>query len=167
VYVDSPIVERRGAGDPLVGRFAPDAMVSVSGRPTRLRTLLGGQFTCLLLDTDPGRAERFAARALAGTGAIPVRLHAVLPAGTATGGRALPAPVVHDEGRDLRAEYGAERPTWFLVRPDGHVAAAGDAEDAAGFRGALGRCSRARPAPDEDTDGDLRPLPVEAAGTHR
>jgi 3-(3-hydroxy-phenyl)propionate hydroxylase len=141
-------------------------MVSVSGRPARLRTLLGERFTGLLFETDPDRAGRFAVRALAGAGAVPVRLHVVLPAGTAAGTVAgTAAPIVHDEGPDLRAAYGARRPTWILVRPDGHVAAAGDAGDAGGddaFRAALRRCSLAATEPDAARDAG--PLSVEAEG---
>jgi 2-polyprenyl-6-methoxyphenol hydroxylase-like FAD-dependent oxidoreductase len=149
-YAASPIVERRGVADRLVGSFAPDGMVSVDGRPARLRELLGEVFVGLYFDADRERAAGFAERALACAGTVPVAVH-----------------VIHDDGPELRAAYGAERPAWFLVRPDGHIAATGDGDDAAAFAEAVGRCSRDRSCEDIHVSTDRLPLAVPASAAGR
>lgn len=141
VYDDSPIVGG-GIASPLLGRFAPDAMVSKAGREVRMRTLLGGRFTCLHVTADAAASARLAAAVRTRAGTLPIRFCAVLQSRAPA--VELPAPDVaaSDERGEARAVYGTG---WHLVRPDGHVAAAGDADDAVAVARALRRCSGARP----------------------
>jgi 3-(3-hydroxy-phenyl)propionate hydroxylase len=150
VYAESPIVERRGGADRLVGSFAPDGMVAFDGGQVRLRERLGEVFVGLYFDDDPERAARFAKRALAASGAVPVAVY-----------------LVKDAGPELRAAYGVEGPAWFVVRPDGHIAAAGEGDDGEAFAATVIRCSRGRPRVETKTTTDVRTLAIEAGAPRR
>jgi 2-polyprenyl-6-methoxyphenol hydroxylase-like FAD-dependent oxidoreductase len=140
VYADSPIVDR-ARDSPLLGRFAPDATVSTASGGARLRTLLGGRFTCLHLAADAAATARLAAEARSRSAPVPLQFCSVLPAGARPPEPPAPDAVAWDDRGEVRAAYGAG---WCLVRPDGHVAAAGDVEDGAAVADALVRCSCAR-----------------------
>lgn len=142
IYTDSAIVDPPGA-HPLLGHFAPDGWVTVDGRRQRIRRLYGHDFVAVRFASDAGDGRRFVDAVLATAPLPPVRLAVVLPDGAdPSAGAGLPdgVAVAVDAGPGLRATYGAERPCWLLVRPDGHVAAVGD--DGAGVRAALVRCGR-------------------------
>lgn len=100
-YTDSPIV--RSGGNPVVGAFAPDGWVERAGERVRLRTLFGAGFVCL----------RFTAGGLSlqalRVGAVPEPGHFTLA----------------DPSGRVREIYRAQEDDWFLVRPDGHIAASG------------------------------------------
>src|SRR5215470_5638273 len=121
IYTDSPIVASDPAS-PLVGCFAPDGEIRVDGRPSRLRRLLGAEFVVLYFGADPRQALRFARRALAERGPVPMRLYLVLPDGVEIAGLPEGAGIVHG-GPRLRETYDAEQPCWYLIRPDSHIAA--------------------------------------------
>ncbi|MFD9905837.1 FAD-dependent monooxygenase [Streptomyces sp. NPDC059063] len=139
VYRESSLVTDAGA-HPLTGAFAPDGYVLCppgSGPPgrvreaegrCRLRRLLGDEFVALHFSVgqDP---ELFAKAA----GHLPVRVRSVLPVETEGAGRG----VVVDHDGAVHAAYGATGPCWFLIRPDGHIAATGPADDPVGAAGRL------------------------------
>ncbi|QFZ21201.1 FAD-dependent monooxygenase [Saccharothrix syringae] len=116
-YTDSPLVR---TGHPLLGAFAPDGEVLVDGARTRLRRLLGAGFVGLLVARDAREAAGLAEAAWTRQWDVPARLVAVLPPGAATDG--LPAEVTAAVAVDdaLARTYGTG---WWLVRPDGHLAA--------------------------------------------
>jgi len=131
-YRESPLVTEP-ASHPLVGAFAPDGHVrsgtgpgAPAGAPEerdrgRLRRLLGEGFVVLHfpLGQEPEPFAKAAAH-------LPVRVRAVLPTGHEDAGR---ETVVDDDGGAVHAAYGVSGPCWFLVRPDGHIAATGPAAD--------------------------------------
>jgi 3-(3-hydroxy-phenyl)propionate hydroxylase len=135
VYTDSPIVQQ-AAGDPLLGSFAPDGKICQPGLPSRLRRLFGAQFVGLYFATGAADARLFVERASSRPWAVPVRLVLVLPPGSDA--TSLPADVlvVHDQDGALRKTYGGAA-LWWVVRPDGHLAASGTGESAGGFARAL------------------------------
>jgi 3-(3-hydroxy-phenyl)propionate hydroxylase len=141
-YVDSPIVDSSG-GHPLVGSFAPDLPIFVGGARTRLRRLLGEQFVVLCFARDFAAAWRLADEIYARGLPLPVRVVVVLPPGTETGGVTVPATVAHDEDPERSATYRGEGTTWYLVRPDGHIAAVRADEHAAELADLLVACGRA------------------------
>jgi 3-(3-hydroxy-phenyl)propionate hydroxylase len=141
VYTDSPIVDSP-AVHPLIGHFAPDGWVSVAGRQERIRRLFGEGFVALYFGADATAARRFVDAALAQEQALPTRLVLVLPAGAEVGDLPERVSVVHDQDTGLREDYSAEQPTWLLVRPDGHVAAAYHGEHPPQLGAALSRCAR-------------------------
>ena len=147
VYVDSPIVDRRG-NQPLVGSLAPDGVVSLEGRRRRLRELFGTDFVGLFFAKSAAEARPFVEQALAEPNAVPVRLCVVLPPGDAADDLASIATVVTDEDRQLHVTYAPRRPTWYLVRPDGHIAAARELKYAGEFSDVLRRCADALPGGD-------------------
>ncbi|MBP2326416.1 2-polyprenyl-6-methoxyphenol hydroxylase-like FAD-dependent oxidoreductase [Kibdelosporangium banguiense] len=134
VYRESPIVEPPG-DSPVLGSFAPDGKVIIDTRKVRLRTLLGHDFVGLYFGSDPAAAVRFAHEAL------PTRSVLVLPDGVQPQGLPDDVTVVYEKDSKLRASYGATDGTWFLIRPDGHVAATGNAADASRFAEVLRRAS--------------------------
>jgi 3-(3-hydroxy-phenyl)propionate hydroxylase len=125
VYTDSPIVQRRG-DDALLGSFAPDGRVRVGAESTRLRRLLGDGFVGLCFAPDAARAAELVDGARARPWRVPARLVAVLPAGTAAGDLPAHVTVAHAEDPALLRDYDGEHGTWWLARPDGHLAARGD-----------------------------------------
>jgi 3-(3-hydroxy-phenyl)propionate hydroxylase len=145
-YAESPIVDR-SRPHPLLGAFAPDFAISVGGRRTRIRRLFGERFVALCftpdLDVAAGFAEEVHGRELP----VPVRVVLVLPAGTAAGHGLPPAAVVHDEDPEASAVYRTGATTWYLVRPDGHVAAARDGAEPAQVAPLLTACARASSRP--------------------
>jgi 3-(3-hydroxy-phenyl)propionate hydroxylase len=142
VYTDSPIVQR--GGSPLVGSLAPDGFVTACGNRRRLRDLFGDQFVGLYVGTDPQAARRFAEEALERPSEVPLQLYLALPTGAELADPCPAATVVHDMGPALRATYGREEPTWYLVRPDGHIAASGGADRASEMADVLARCADVR-----------------------
>jgi 3-(3-hydroxy-phenyl)propionate hydroxylase len=146
VYSDSPLVDATSC-HPLLGHFAPDGWVSAAGRRERIRTLFGAQFVVVYFGTDASAARRFVHEAFTGRSDLPVRLVLVLPAGTEIGDLPAQVTVVHDENPGLRTDYHVRRPTWMVVRPDGHIAAAGaipaGRRTGLRLRAALLQCTRA------------------------
>ena len=146
VYTESPLVDA-ASGHPLIGHFAPDGWVSAAGRRERIRTLFGAQFVAVYFGTDASAARRFVHEAFTRRSAMPTRLVLVLPAGTEIDDLPAQVTVVHDDDPRLRTNYHVRRPTWILVRPDGHIAAAGSAapggrQAGAPLHAALLRCTR-------------------------
>jgi hypothetical protein len=142
-YSESPIVDPSG-GHPLVGSFAPDLAVSVDGWRTRLRRLLGKQFVVLCFAADLEAAERFAEQLDLRDAPVPVRVVIVPPAGVDVPEWAVrDAVVAQDEDPEQSTLYRTEATTWYLVRPDGHIAAARGAEQAASLTELLTKCARA------------------------
>lgn len=125
VYQDSPIVQAAG-DEPLLGTFAPDALVTLGGEPTRLRRLLGRRFVGLCFATSAARAAQLVEGARSNEWEAPAELVVVLPGDATT--EDLPADVrfVRSGDAEPLAGYGVERGTWWLARPDGHLAACGD-----------------------------------------
>jgi 3-(3-hydroxy-phenyl)propionate hydroxylase len=168
VYPASGIIAAQDGAGPaaaaLVGRFAPDAPVLHSGRPARLRRLFGSRFVGLLVGAEPAAALRFARAAGLPGGTVPAGLAVALPAAAAAGAASTSAAststvatgtelagladVVGEDGPGLRSTYQQPEPTWYLVRPDGHIAAVGPAADPAvagpALAAALARCAAAR-----------------------
>ena len=131
VYTDSPLVDAT-SGHPLIGHFAPDGWVSAAGRRKRIRRLFGAQFVVVYFGTDASAARRFVGQAFTRPSPVPTRLVLVLPTGTEIGDLPTQVTVVHDADDGLRTDYHVRRPTWMLIRPDGHIASAGDAGTPAG-----------------------------------
>jgi 3-(3-hydroxy-phenyl)propionate hydroxylase len=134
VYTDSPIIEPQ-AGQPLVGRFGPDAPVIVEGNATRIRRLFGRDFVLLCFGESAGLS---AARAAAACEDLPVRAVAVCAVDPPE--RPPGVTVVCDPDGTAHSSYGAVGPSWHLVRPDGYVAAAGAAGDLHRLPEVLQRC---------------------------
>lgn len=134
VYTDSPIIEPH-AGQPLVGRFGPDAPVIVAGNATRIRRLFGREFVLLFFGDS---SELSAVRAAAACKDLPVRAVAVCAVDRAE--QPHNVTVVCDPGRAAHTSYGVSGPSWCLVRPDGYVAAAGAPGDLGDLPQVLQRC---------------------------
>lgn len=98
--------------------------------PTRLRQLLGAGFVALAAASDGARAAAvlgpLAERARTAPWPVPVRLVALLPQGAPADGLPEGTTAVRTGRAELLTTYGAERGGWWLVRPDGHLAARGD-----------------------------------------
>jgi 3-(3-hydroxy-phenyl)propionate hydroxylase len=131
VYDASPIVQSR-EHNPVLGSFAPDGLVGFGQGRVRLRTRFGAGFVALYFAPDPAAAAAFLAAVADAETAIPVTGLGVVP-------RELPQTpdVVSDPDGALLHAYGARQDDWFLIRPDGHVAATGTG--AAGFADVVAR----------------------------
>jgi 3-(3-hydroxy-phenyl)propionate hydroxylase len=141
VYTESPIIDC-AYWHPLVGRLAPDGWVLTGGRRARIRKFFGEQFIVLYFAENANAAQKFINRALTLATVLPVGLVVVLPAGTEKVESYKQVIVAYSEGPTLRVDYSIERPQVMLIRPDGHVAAAFDAEiDAPGILTALKHCA--------------------------
>jgi 3-(3-hydroxy-phenyl)propionate hydroxylase len=127
VYRESPIVQA-SAAEPLLGAFAPDGRVLADGAPSRLRRHLGAGFVAVFPVPDEAAARDVVERArslptAAAVTAAAVQLVVLLP----TGARPFDLPgasvLVEDAGSPLSQSYRREPGGWWLVRPDGHLAA--------------------------------------------
>jgi len=130
VYTDSPIVARPGPGDTLTGSFAPDTWLDVEGRRVRLRRLLGAEFVVLVAAPDAALAAALVTQVQESPSPVPLRCVVVLPPeAPLDGADALPADVAVARAQDaaLLDTLAAGNGRWWLVRPDGHLAASGDA----------------------------------------
>ncbi|MFG2921273.1 FAD-dependent monooxygenase [Streptomyces sp. NPDC048305] len=146
-YRDSPLVP--GADrHPLLGAFAPDARLTGPTGPARLRRLLGGGFVGLVLAPDARSAARLVAGIRSGDRTVSTETVVVLPTGSATDGLPDGLTVVHADPADLPSGYTDGSAVWWLVRPDGHLAArSGHGAD---FASAL-RTAAGAPGPDGDS----------------
>jgi 3-(3-hydroxy-phenyl)propionate hydroxylase len=130
IYRDSPVI---GSG-PLAGMFAPDAWVRDGLERRRLRTVFGEDLVLLYAARDASGAACFASATAAATAGLPARAAVLLPPGVTPpadcGVRVLTA-----ENTAVHADYPPGH--WFVVRPDGYVAAAG--ADLAELAGSLER----------------------------
>lgn len=105
-------------GDPL-----RDRTVHVTGRPTSLNALRGGDFALLALHTDPAAVHRAAAALnVALRRALTVRA-LVASDGTRTPADGSEVTVLDDPGRALAPALGVHDGDVLLVRPDGLVLA--------------------------------------------
>jgi 3-(3-hydroxy-phenyl)propionate hydroxylase len=151
VYADSPIVDS-SRKHPLLGVLAPDLEVVVKGTRTRLRRLFGRKFVVLCFAPDAAAAAGFRDRNFP----LPVRFLVVLPVGSEVDPQEDAVVVEAEPGGG--AAYRTAETTWYLVRPDGHVAATGDGESIGRLRDVVAACARARAA-----DGRRQPTqPVDA-----
>jgi 3-(3-hydroxy-phenyl)propionate hydroxylase len=135
-YTDSPLVQK---GHPLLGAFAPDGRVFLDGTPTRLRRLLGpespdrrpersrAEFIGMIFTSDDAQLTRLADAARSKDWHIPARLLGVLPPGTPPIRLSHGISIACAEDDRLARTYGGQPgPIWWLVRPDGHLAARGE-----------------------------------------
>jgi 3-(3-hydroxy-phenyl)propionate hydroxylase len=129
IYTDSPIVAAAGRR-PLTGMFAPDGLVRSDGRRLRLRTLFGHELVVLYSARGTADGGEFAARAAPRIAGLPAAITLLLPPGQAPppGDGCFTPRLIYDDHPSLRADYPPGH--WFLVRPDGHVAASGRASAA-------------------------------------
>lgn len=146
VYAESPIVDS-SRRHPLLGSLAPDVEVVVNGVRTRLRRYFGRKLVVLYFAPDLSAAKRFVDRSRIPSRPVPVSFVVALPAGRDSEDETLPAVVVHEQKPEQSVRYRAAGATWYLVRPDGHIAAVGDDERAAELADVVAACSRARSEP--------------------
>jgi 3-(3-hydroxy-phenyl)propionate hydroxylase len=141
IYTNSPIVAAAD-GRPLTGKFAPDGLVWAEGRRMRLRTLFGHEFVLLYSAHGAADGDQFAARAVPQVAGLPATVTVLLPprALLPPGDGRLRPRIIHDDHPGLRADYPPGH--WFLVRPDGHVAASGQASPANADSGLPGLLAR-------------------------
>lgn len=161
VYTDSPIVDPTDR-HPLLGSFAPDGWVRVAGRRQRIRQLFGGTFVALYFAEDAASARQAVAQATAGQPAVPASV-VVVSDGTV---RAADLPdgtrlAIAEDAARLRADYAVTGPGWLLVRPDGHLAAAGAGAPGADLDAALRRCARALPTTPTRDEPELVRSPLQ------
>jgi 2-polyprenyl-6-methoxyphenol hydroxylase-like FAD-dependent oxidoreductase len=132
-YCTSPILtlddtsRRAWRGAPRCGAKAPDPAVTlvegpaVSGTsPVRLRRLLGSGFVALYFAADLEAARHFIEAASAAR--YPVGL-AIWPVVRAAPRARCAPPVIWDHSGELSAAFAAQPGTFFLIRPDGYIAA--------------------------------------------
>jgi hypothetical protein len=117
VYTCSPIVQP--VDDSLLGSFAPD--LPIIEEPLRLRRLLGHRFVALCFATTGGRAAELSRQARSSSCDLVV----VMPEGAPAEGVPADARVVRSADTASLARYGTVGGTWWVVRPDGHLAARG------------------------------------------
>jgi 2-polyprenyl-6-methoxyphenol hydroxylase-like FAD-dependent oxidoreductase len=130
-YPTSPIVTApRGprlqrARDPQPGSLLIDAPCRVGGAATRLRALASQHFIGLYFCADVGRAAELGrAQIAAAPPAATFRLYLVPPVGQRIDVPAAPPLAVLDDFTGaLNGAYSDRHPTFYLIRPDGYIAA--------------------------------------------
>ncbi len=135
-YGRSPIIDRAGP-DPLAGMFAPDLAVLAGGVPTRLRRHFGAGFVAVHVAADAEAATVLGPRRGGLEHVIVCASGTPAARDTGTGG----PRVVRCAPGGSTAPY---RPGhWYLVRPDGHIAATGPAAALDTLASVHARCSGA------------------------
>lgn len=140
-YTDSPINEYISK-DPLIGSFAPDSIISVANQKTRLRKFFGNTFVCLYFGNDPQAGISFAKQILMAQSKI--RIHIILAFPASAGVDDLSddrITIAHYNNPELATQYQSKHPRWYLVRPDGHIAGAYDAEHCININDIISRCT--------------------------
>lgn len=131
-YSDSPLLvqDEETPADWLpgvaLGAKVPDAPCTLFNglmQPTFLRKLLGGSFVALYFAETAAEGQAFVYQAseaaAAQAGEVPLRIYALVPHPSLES-RALPALL--DEAGELGRLLGGIPGSFFLIRPDGHVA---------------------------------------------
>jgi hypothetical protein len=96
----------------------------------------------MYVGADPGEASRFAARALDGAHAVPVHPVVVLPSGVDGDRVPAGATLLRDTEGTLGEAYSpGGAGMWYLVRPDGHIAAARPGLAAGELGGVVASCT--------------------------
>jgi 3-(3-hydroxy-phenyl)propionate hydroxylase len=139
VYKGSSLIPAAEA-DPLIGQFAPDARIHVDGVRTRLRKLFGDGFVCLFFGS---RHEAGELMAMVKEQSLPVPLSFV--AAFPQGGEIAPftekiTVATYDDILFFRNFYTGKA-TWYLVRPDGHIATKQPLPKAAALKEILAQCA--------------------------
>jgi 3-(3-hydroxy-phenyl)propionate hydroxylase len=138
-YRESSLIDA-SADSPLLGQFAPDAKIYIDGEKSRLRKLFGDAFVCLFFGT-PNEARQFAALTRDLTPPVPLRFVAAFPQGAQAG---LCAPHIkvatYDDILFFRNFYSGKA-SWYLVRPDGHIASRQSLPAAAELKEILAHCA--------------------------
>jgi 2-polyprenyl-6-methoxyphenol hydroxylase-like FAD-dependent oxidoreductase len=128
VYSDSPIVDEAPGSNQnrsaLLGCLAPDAPISgANGQPMRLRTLLGGSFVLLYFGGDTAVFDQITE--VSRHGELSVNVHRILWQATHSATEDVGEGTVAMNDTDARKTYAGQGTTWYLIRPDFHIAASG------------------------------------------
>jgi 3-(3-hydroxy-phenyl)propionate hydroxylase len=134
-------------GDMLPGAPMEDAPVTIAGKPGWLLDAVGNRFCGLYFVDDVARVDAAALAGLAGlkAGHLPFEPILVAPAGTIPGSA---ITILHDVAGLVSRRYDARNGSFYLIRPDQHVAARWWSFDVDDVRQALARAT-----------ANLRPVP--------
>jgi 3-(3-hydroxy-phenyl)propionate hydroxylase len=105
------------------GQVIIDAPCRVNGRSTRLRHLACNRFLGLYFCTDAAAATAFARLAAATPVSVPFHLHIVPPVGLRLEDLPPEVAAIDDFTGTLNGLYSDNRPCFYLLRPDGYIAA--------------------------------------------
>jgi len=162
-YSDSPIIDE-SSGDPLAGVLAPDRAVLADGERSRLRRFFGAGFAVLHTASTVAAVSELAAAVASGitvangakTVSIPVNHLGLSPPSVAAAvdGSKAGVTVLADVDPGA-APY--RQGHWYLIRPDGHVAAARPSTRLGDLPAILARCSGAAVSPADVRDDGVNP----------
>jgi 3-(3-hydroxy-phenyl)propionate hydroxylase len=110
------------------GSLAPDFAISISGASTRIRRLFGRRFVILFFAQEFAEAWRFVEEFSRWRLPVPTRIITVLPDsisphGTPSSSMAHGSLMAIDEDPQRSAAYRTGQASWYVVRPDGRIAA--------------------------------------------
>jgi 3-(3-hydroxy-phenyl)propionate hydroxylase len=146
VYRDSPLNSldtEHFEGDMVPGSPCADAPIGIDGHESWLLLHLGGRFNGLYFAHDDGlpQPDRNALKALSEAPHTPVTTLVVCPSGQRPHGMSGGTIAVTDLRQRLRQRYDGRPGTFYLLRPDQHVAARWRTLDADQVQAALTRAT--------------------------
>ena len=137
-YAHSDIIDA-GSNHPWVGRFMPDCKVFIANKKSRLRKLLGHEFT-LIFFGNSAEGKEFVLNVSQNLTDLPVKVILAYPKGFGLETNPTNTSVIYYDDIKFFQSLYHDCAAWYVIRPDGHIAGKYSLEDSNRAYLIVGRC---------------------------